>query len=874
MRMFIRQDMTLDHLLDSVEPRFSLSVTIRHVLTISKTNCAVSAANLFASHQYYNQHQMNQLRQDLHFALRILLRNPGFTAAAVLCLALGIGATTAIFSVVYAVVLRPLPYKDPGKLVRLYTEFPTFPGGGLRRFWTSRAELLDLKRDLKSWETLDGWTNSGANLVGADQPVRVQISVVTGTLLETLGVQPLRGRLINARDDLPSSPQVAVISEGLWKRAFGSDPAIIGRDARVDGRPCTIVGVMPAGFQFPPGEVDPTELWIPLQIDPANPGGRGNHFLFLLGRLAPDRSLEQAKDELNRLVEQTGANASPNTHLFHPRTHPLVAYPLHEEVISKVRPALLALLAAVGFVLLIACVNVANLLLARAEARQREIAVRRAIGADRAQLLRQFLTEGVVLSAISAIAGVAIAFVGLRLLLRFAGAAVPRAGEVSLDWRMLLFTAAVAIATGIFFGLAPMAQVLGRTLHDALKSGLGRATASTQSNYLRRAMVVAEIALALVLLIGSGLMVRAFWKLQAINVGLNPSNILTLRIALPQALYRENADVTRFWSSLQDRLRSLPGVTSATMMSGMPPERPLNANDTPIENFVRRTGGPIQNIDFYMAVGDRYFEAMQIPLIDGRYFDARDGETGMKALIVNQTLARTYWPGESALGKRMRPSGGQEWFTIVGVVGDVKNAGMDKPPGNELYLPYRQTSFGLRTPFVAIKTAGDPVALARAARAEIQAIDSSLPVASVRTMDEVIYASHSRPRFLAMLLTIFSAVALILAALGIYGVISYAVAQRTGEFGIRLAMGAQPASVLGMVLSQGMALAAVGIVAGALGAFLLTRYIKELLFQVDALDSITFVAMAATLATVAAFACYIPARRATRVDPMIALRAE
>src|SRR5688572_18705484 len=353
---------------------------------------------------------MNQLRQDLHFAARMLARNPGFTAAAVLCLALGIGATTAIFSVVYAVVLRPLPYKEPERLVRIYTEFPTFPGGGLRRFWTSRAEFLDLKRDLKSWQTLDGWSNGGANLTGSEQPVRVQVSYVTGTLLQTLGVQPLTGRVLTESDDRAQAPLVAVISEGLWKRAFGADPNIVGRDARVDGRTCTIVGVMPAGFQFPPGEVDPPEVWIPLQIDPANPGGRGNHFLYLLGRLNGGKSVEQAKDELRRHVQHTGETAGPNTHRFHPETHPLIAHPLHEEVVSKVRPALLALLAAVGFVLLIACVNVANLLLARAEARQREIAVRRAIGADRAQLLRQFLTEGIVLSGISAIVGVAIAY--------------------------------------------------------------------------------------------------------------------------------------------------------------------------------------------------------------------------------------------------------------------------------------------------------------------------------------------------------------------------------------------------------------------------------------------------------------------------------
>jgi putative ABC transport system permease protein len=815
---------------------------------------------------------MNELRQHLHFATRILLRNPGFTAAAVLCLALGIGATTAIFSVVYAVVLQPLPYREPDRLVRLYTEFPTFPGGGLRRFWTSRAEFLDLRRDLKSWQSLDAWTNGGANLAGADQPERVQVSYVTGGLLDTLGVSPVRGRTLNANDDKPASPLVAVISEGLWKRAFGGDPNVLGRDARIDGRPAAIVGIMPASFHFPPGEIDAPEVWLPLQIDPANPGGRGNHFLYLLGRLKPGISFEQARDDMNRMVQHSGEIATQKVHTFHPATHPLIAFPLHDEVVSSVRPALLALLAAVGFVLLIACVNVANLLLARAEARQREIAVRRAIGADRAQLFRQFLTEGIVLSSISAIVGIAIAYGGLRILLRFAGSAVPRIDEIAIDWRMLLFTAGVSIATGVFFGLAPLAQVLGRTLHDALKTGAGRTTASVESHHLRRIMVVGEVALALVLLIGSGLMVRAFWRLQAVQIGLNPANVLTMRVSLPPALYQKPEDLRRFWTSVQERMAGLPGVTSSSMMSGLPPNRPLNANDTQIENFVPRPGGPIQNIDYWHMVGDRYFETMQIPLVEGRYFDARDGETGQKVVVVNQTMARTFWPGESALGHRVSNIN-NEWRTIVGVVGDVKNGGIEKPAGTELYFPYRQ-SVGLRNAYVVLKTIGDPNALARAARSEIGAVDGSLPIAQVRTMDEVIYSSHTRPRFLAMLLTVFSAVALTLAALGIYGVISYSVVQRTSEFGIRMAMGAQPGSVLGMVLTQGMTLALAGIVAGAAGAFLLTRYIKGLLYQIDVLDPMTFGAMALVLAGVTAFACYVPARRATRVDPMIALRAE
>jgi len=817
---------------------------------------------------------MQTLLQDLRYGVRILTRSPGFTAAAVLCLALGIGATTAIFSVVNAVILRPLPYSAPQQLVRIYTEFPTFPNGGLRRFWVSPPEYLDLKRDLKSWESIDGWTNSGVNLSGGTEPIRVTASNVTGGLLSSLGTAPLLGRLPTAADDVDGAPLVAVISSGLWQRAFGGDRGIVGKNVQVNGRGSTIVGVMPGGFQFPPGEVDAPEVWIPLQMKPGQ-SGRGSHFLSLLGRLKSGVSFEQARGEINRIVQEKGLLASQNNHMFHPERHPIVAYGLHDEVVGGVRPAMMMLLAAVGFVLLISCVNVANLLLARAESRQREIAVRTAIGAGYGRLVRQFVTEGLVLSLLGAFLGLLFAFAGLRLIAVTGANSIPRSSEIGVDGRVLLFTIVISVVTGLFFGLAPLAQVATRNLHDALKASAGRTTGSTGSQRFRGLLVIAELSLALVLLIGTGLMIRAFWKLQEVQVGLSPQNVITMRVSLPSALYQDGKSLQAFWTNVQQRVSQLPGVASATMMTGIPPIRPLNANDTSIENFVPTPGGPMQNVDFYQLAGKNFFETLGIRLVDGRFLDDRDGDGAPPVVVVNQTMARTFWPGQNALGHHIKPSGEKEWRTVVGVVADVKNAGIDKPTGTEIFIPYLQTGGGaLRNATVVLRATQNPTRLVAAARSEIQAVDAALPIASIRTMDEVLQAARSRPRFLTLLLSLFSGVALALAALGIYGVISYSVARRTTEFGIRMAMGARPMDVISMVVGQGLRLGLVGVAAGAIGAFVLTRFISGLLFGVGAFDPATFAAMAVLLAAVTTLACYIPARRATKVDPMVALRYE
>lgn len=812
--------------------------------------------------------------KDLRYAARMLAKSPGFTAAAVICLALGIGATSAIFSVVHAVLLRPLGYRDPGRLVRLYTEFPKFPNGGLRRFWTSPPEYDELKRDLASWESLDAWATSGVNLAGAADPIRVTGASVTGGLFPSLGVSPELGRAITPADDVPGAPVVVVISHDLWQRVFAGDRGVIGRVIQVDGSNANIVGVMPQTFSFPPGELDPPEIWGPMQLPAPDPKRRGSHFLYLVGRLKPGVPLSQARDEIARHVEQSTDRIGAKNHPFSPDKHPIVAYPLQDEVVRTIRPALWTLMGAVAFVLLIACVNVANLLLARAEARQREIAVRKALGAGTGQLIRQFTTEGLLLSLGGAVLGLALAVVGLKAMVAAGKASIPRASEVSVDPTVLAVTVAVSLLTALFFGLAPLAQIASGTLHDALKAAAGRGTAgSIASNRFRSALVSSELALALILLIGTGLMIRAFWKLSEVNPGFRPEGVLTVRLNLPGEVYPKAANQDRFWQAIQEKIAAIPGVASSTAMFGLPPERPINANDTEIEHFTPVPGGPGNNIDYWQVVGDRFFETMGTRLVEGRLFDARDADGGPSTVIVNRTMARTYYGNDSAIGRRIRPGFQDPWRTIVGVVEDVKNAGLDKPAGTEIFLPERQGSPRTQI-YLALRTAGDPHLLIGAVRGAVHDIDPSLPVAQVRTMDEVLAGARSRPRFLTTLLGLFSFTALLLAAVGLYGVISYSVTRRMTEFGIRMAMGAQTGDVLGLVLSQGLKLAAIGVLAGAIGALALTRLISGLLFGVSSFDPLTFCGMALLLGAVTVAACIVPAMRATKVDPLIALRYE
>jgi len=816
---------------------------------------------------------MGAFTQNLRYGLRMLGKNPSFTAAAVLCLALGIGATTAIFSVVNAVLLRQLPYANADRLVRVFTEFPNFPNGGLRHFWVSPPEFLDLKRDATGFQAVEGWATQGVNLAGASEPVRSTVGYVSGGLLPMLGVTPLQGRLLSPQDDAANAPLTAVISYGLWQRAFGG-ASVLGRDIRLNGNACTVVGVMPRSFSFPPGELDPPELWVPVQIDPARPGGRGSHYLSLLALLKPGTGIAQARSEMTRYAKQSADTRGPANHPFDPKVHPIVLAGFQEEIVRSVRRAMLVLLGAVGFVLLIACVNVANLLLARAEARRREIAVRAAIGAGLGRLLQQFIIEGVLLSLTGAVFGILLAFGGLRLLVATNAGSIPRVAEIGIDWQVLLFTLAISVATGVAFGLAPVIHMRTATLHDTLKATVGRATGAVAANRFRALLVTSELALALVLLIGSGLMVKAFWKLQEVDAGMNPNHLLTMRLSLPSVTYRDPASVNAFYSGLAARLNTLPGVVSAAIASGLPPARPINANDTMIEGFVPVPNGPIQNIDYWNSVSGKYFETIGAHLLEGRFLNEADGASAPLAVVVNQTMAKTYWPRESALGHRVRYSGPNNppWRTIVGVVADVKNAALDRPAGTELYFPFPQAPRTLS--WVVVRTQGEPMSLTGAVRDGIRSLDRGLPISNIGTMEDVMSTARSRPRFLTLLLTLFSSLSLILAALGIYGVISYAVAQRTNEIGIRMALGARGGDVVRLIGTSGVRLALAGTILGAVGAFALTRFLSGMLFGVSSLDPLTFLAMAATLIAVTLFACYIPARRASRVDPLVALRYE
>ncbi len=819
---------------------------------------------------------METLLQDFQFAVRMMRKNLGFTTAAVLCLMLGIGATTGIFTVVNAVLLQPLPYSHPEQLIRVYTEFPTFPNGGLHRFWTSGPEFQDLRRDTHSWASLDAWITGGANLAGKTQPVRVTAAYLSGGLLETLAVAPVAGRLISQTDDVPGARVVADISYGTWQSIFAGDPSVVGRETYLDGLKCTIIGVMPKGFQFPPGEQEPAQIWTALRLDPANPGNRGGHNYYLLGRMKPSVTGVQAQGELASLVQSYGEKRAPKTHSFHPKTHTIVSFPLQAEVVSSVRPALLMLLGAVIFVLLIASVNVANLLLARAEARRREIAIRGALGAGLVRLARQFVTEGILLALCGAVLGVTLSFGSVRLVQLTNAGGIPRADEISMDWRVLLFTLGTSLITGVLFGLAPLAPLLVSGISESLKDTAGSTTAAAGAQIFRRILVAGELAMALVLLIGCGLMLRAFWKLQEVHTGLHAENVVTMRVSLPSGEYTDNAKITDFWTRLDARLTNLPGVQSAALVSGLAPMRPPNMNDTDIEGFVQTEGGPIPNVDFYQAASTGYFATMGIRLMDGRLFDGRDVQGGPDAVIINKTMAMTFWPHQSPIGRRIRPGGSKDWCTIIGIVDDVKNAGLDRPAGTELYLPYRQPAGAGNTDmYIVLRTpAAELRSLAGVVREQLNEIDPSLPLADIRMMEDVLTRAQARPRFLTLLLSLFSGVALAIATVGIYGVVSYSVARRTKEFGLRMVLGAQGGDVLGLVMKQGAGMVAIGIVAGLATAFALTRLMASLLFGVTPTDLPTFAAVTAVLFGVALAACYVPARRATRVDPIQTLRYE
>jgi predicted permease len=815
---------------------------------------------------------MQTFLQDLRYGMRMLLNKPGFAVVAIITLALGIGANTAVFSVVTGVLWRPLPYREPGKLVRIYTEFPTME---LKKFWMSVPEFMDIRNEAQSWESIGAWSTGGVNVATTSEPIRVTSASVTRGLIEALGVQPAMGRNFTEEEDRNGGPRTALIADGLWRSAFGADREIIGKEIQINARPFTVIGVMPRDFNFPAGSNDPAQVWVSFQFDPANPGNRGGHFLYVLGRLKPDVNLARARSEMDSLMAGWKSE-NRAMHLLNPDRHPVLMVPLHEDVVGASRPAVLMLLGAVAFVLLIACVNVANLLLARAEARRREFAIRLALGAGRQRLLRQFLAEGLILVLLGAAAGLLLGKVGLSLAIAAAPDSVPRASEIGINLPVLAFTLGISILSVIIFAMAPLVQMRERDLATWLHAS-GQRTSGGGGHRLRKALVIAEIALAVVPMIGSGLMIRAFWKLQQVDLGFNPRGVVAFNLALPRSRY-QNADILKFSETLENRLAALPGVRSAAIAGGLPPIRPIDANDTDIEDYQSTPDGPAENVDFWNIVGQDYFKTMGIRMLEGRTFEPLDmADKAQPVVVINQAMARRFWQ-TNPIGRRINPGFNNPavWFTVVGIVEDTKNLGTDKPAGTELYFLEHQTlPFGIdNTMSFVVRTDGSPSAMMSNVRSAVAEMDPSIPIYGMQTMGDVVAGSLVKPRFLSLLLAAFSLIAISLAAIGIYGVMAYTVAQRTQEIGLRVALGASTRNVLALVLGQGLKMTLIGMATGLTGALFLTRVMASLLFEVSTTDPLTFTLVGVGLVAIGLFACFVPARRAAKVDPMVALRYE
>jgi len=812
------------------------------------------------------------MRQDLVYALRHLRKNPGYALVTILTLALGIGANTAIFSVVHGVILKPLPYPDAARLVFITSQFPNL---GFNQFWVSAPEFIEFRERNQSFADVGAYRSGAVNLGTQDQPRRVVSAVVTSELMPVLGVAPIRGRQFTRADTLPGAEDVGALSSEIWKSAFGGDESVVGRVIPIDGVPTRIVAIMPPGYDVHDQKI---QVWLPLTLDPANPGNRGGHFLYLVGRLKSDVSLAQAKADVETML-QKWESLNPGTHVPNRQNHRIRLDGLQEDLVGTIRTALWILQGAVAFVLLIACANLANLLLARAESRHREFAIRTALGAARGRLLRQFLTEGVVLALAGGAVGAVIGLGGLRAVLAANPDSIPRSTEITMDPAVLMFTIVVSVLTGLVFGMAPLLHLRERAVTMSLKESGQRSTAGFARARVRSGLVMAEVALAVVLVIGAGLLLRSFWNLMTVDAGFNRSHLVTFGVVLPSSTYRTPQSTVDFVSRLTGELSSQSGVQGVAAMSGLPPVRLVNANDTDFEGYEAPKEGPFENVDYYQTVTLDYLKTMGIPLIDGRDFALSD-TTGAPVVLVNETLAKMFYRNQNPIGRRLKPGFRPQtpWFTIVGVVRDVKQGGVNAKTGSELYFLNAQWPTHLqaspRNMNVVMRTSLGGEALAPQIRRIVQAMDPALPVINLRSMEDVFAEAMSRPRFLAQLLGVFAGLALLLASIGTYGILSYSVSERRREIGIHMALGASRGNVLTMILAQGLRLTAVGLAVGLAAAFWLTRLLRTQLFNVTPSDPATLTGVAAFIAFVALVACYIPASRATRVDPMVVLRDE
>ncbi|MDQ1612868.1 MAG: hypothetical protein QOG00_2799 [Pyrinomonadaceae bacterium] len=813
---------------------------------------------------------MNTFGQDLRYGFRMLWKSPGFTLVTVLALALGIGANTAIFSVVNTVLLRPLPYANGERIVYIGEWSQQVPGMSV-----SYPNFIDWRDQQQTMERIAAFRSANYVVTGGGEPERLDGRQVSAGFFEVLGVQPALGRNFTPEEDKPGATPVALISHGFWQRRLGGDPSIVNKQLQLSNESYTVVGVLPQTFEWQ----SPVDVFVPIGLGAGNPNmtERGNHpGMYVLGLLKPNVTVEQARTEIKAIAERLAVQY-PNSN----GGQSAVLTSLQERAVEDIRPALLILLAAVGFVLLIACANVANLLLARAASRSKEIAIRTALGAGRLRIIRQLLTESLLLSLMGGALGLLFAMWGIDALLAALPENVPRllVSGIGLNTPVLLFTLTVSVVTGLLFGLAPALQASKSNLNETLKDG-GRTSAGVGRQRVRNVLVVAEVALSLLLLVSAGLLIKSFVRLQETELGFNLENVLTLRVPLPEARYTQNGQVENFWDELMRRVRALPGVESAGLTRGLP----MNGG---IESGVMVEGQETTNPkDATVAVNlyadPDYFKAMDIKLVNGRFISEQDTKDAPLVVMVDEMFVSKFFPNADPVGKRLRIGGDRAPLrNIIGVFKHMKHYGPDEEDEGrvEIYTPYRQVpqeffAAANRSLWLAVKTKGDPTSLAPAIRNEVLQIDKDQPISNISTMENIVAATVAPQKFATWLLAVFAATAMLLAAIGIYGVMAYSVTQRTHEIGIRMALGAGRRDVLRMVVSQGMKLAFIGVALGLAGAVALTRLMSSLLYGVSATDPLTYGGVSVLLATVALLACLIPARKATRVDPMIALRYE